>query len=346
MTSKTDSWKDKIDPAFDKFIKFYLLLLETCQLPANEGYLSMQLPESCLKKLEIEGFPSIALLYEHDNAEDASFDFISMLDDTITMQDFKKATRKIAKEIKKDEYSLYEIFLALADQLQEKESKDYYLKKYKYLMSDDGYKIHMKSLSEVKQKKWRKEFYSDWQSLQWNHAVNVVEHVKESIDDKRKIIVRRFNEQPKIFRRSIFFLWNTISMLINKKGIKSLLVEARKGDDKSDDSLFKLLQIDKTLFDHDWVRARIRKASYFADWDFFDKMSKAIKTDPLKNRKVHGDVFLILIHLWTVGLYRLTIPELMQLFKISGVRMVYDEINFRKFIDREIKPLFIKWSAL
>jgi hypothetical protein len=343
MTSETKSWKQKVDPAFDKFIKFYIFFLEMYQLPANEGYLSIQLPDSYLKKLEIEGFPSIASLYEHDNAEDASFDFISMLDDTIKIQDFKKATRNIAKEIKKDEYSLYEIFLALAEQIKEEDSKDYYLKKYKYLMSDDEYKIHMKSLSDVKKRKWRKEFYSDWQSLRWHTVVKTIEDVKENITDKRKTIIKRFNEQPKIFRRSIFLLLNTISLFINKKGIKNLLVEARKGDDES---LFKLLQIDKTLFDHDWVRARIRKASYFADWEFFDKMSKAIKTDPLRNRKLHGDVFLILVNLWTIGLYRLTVPELMQLFEDSGVRMKYDEVNFRKFIDREIKPLFVKWSTL
>jgi hypothetical protein len=343
MEYKKSSWKQKIDPAFDKFIKFYLEFLKVSQLPGNEGYLSIQLPDSYLKKLEIAGFPSIASLYEHDEAEDVGFDFISMLNDTFTIQDFKKVTRKIVKGLKKDEYILYEMFLGLAERLEEKDSREYYLKKYEYLKSYDDYKLHFENMDEVKQKKWRKEFYSDLQSIQWNCVVNTVGFVKENIDDRRKTIVKKFNQQPKILRRNIFALWNTISLLVNKKSIKSLLIEARKGDD---DALFRLLQIDKTLFDHDWVRARIRKASFFADWKFFDMLSKALKTDPLRNRKVHGDVFLVLIHLWTLGLYRLTVPEIMQLLKDSGVRMIYDEINLRKFIDREVKPLFTKWSAL
>lgn len=135
-------------------------------------------------------------------------------------------------------------------------------------------------------------------------------------------------------------MWDTISIFVHRKGLRNLFIEARKGND---DSLFKLIQIDKTVFDHDWVRTRIRKAAYFGDWKFFENISKAINTDPLKNRKIHGDLFLILCQFWTVGLYRLTIPEIMQVFKISGVRMVYDEVNFRKFVDREIKPRFKGW---
>lgn len=63
MRSKTDSWKQKIDPAFDKIIRLYLFYLESFQLPANEGYLAIQLPDNYSRKLEIEGFPSIASIY-------------------------------------------------------------------------------------------------------------------------------------------------------------------------------------------------------------------------------------------------------------------------------------------
>ena len=51
MTSKADSWKQKLDPAFDKIIRLYLFYLETFQLPANEGYITMELPESYSRKL-------------------------------------------------------------------------------------------------------------------------------------------------------------------------------------------------------------------------------------------------------------------------------------------------------
>jgi hypothetical protein len=114
MTSKTISWKQKIDPTFDKIIKFYLSFLETFNLPANEGYLSMQLPGKYSRKLEIEGFAGIASIYEHDKDEDVNFDFISMFDDSISLQDFKKITR----DVKKDENLFYESLMFVVEQLQ------------------------------------------------------------------------------------------------------------------------------------------------------------------------------------------------------------------------------------
>jgi hypothetical protein len=339
MRSKADSWKQKIDPAFDKIIKFYLSFLETLNLPSNEGYLTMQLPDKYLRKLEIEGFPSIASIYEHDKDEDVNFDFISMFDDSISLQDFKKITR----EVKKDENLFYESLMFAVEQLPEKDSREYYQKTFEAFRSADVGKIETGSPDEKRRNKLLKQFYSDRQSLQWHCGLQAIEHLKANIDIGRKRIQKKFKEEPKVLRRSIFFIWNTISLLVYKKSLKLLLNEARKEDD---DALFKLIQIDKTLFDHEWLRARIRKASFCGDWKFFDNLSKAIKTDPLANRKIHGDIFLLLIHFWTVGLYRLTIPELIRLFKDSGVRMLYDEINFRKFVDREVKPLFKKWSEL
>jgi hypothetical protein len=56
MKYKTDSWKQKVDPAFDKFIKLYKEFLSISQLPGNEGYLSID--GNNLKKLEIKRFCS------------------------------------------------------------------------------------------------------------------------------------------------------------------------------------------------------------------------------------------------------------------------------------------------
>jgi hypothetical protein len=338
MRSK-QSWKQKLDPAFDKIIKFYLFFLETLNLPSNEGYLTMQLPDKYLRKLEIEGFPSIASIYEHDKDEDVNFDFISMFDDSISKGDFKKLTI----EMKKDENLFYEALYFAVEELPEKDSREYYQKTFEAFRSSGVGKIESGSLSDKKRNKLLKQFHSDRQSLQWHGLMQAIEHLKANIDSGRKRIQKKFKEEPKVLRRSIFYIWNTISLLVHKKNLKLLFKDARKGDDES---LFKLIQIDKTLFDHEWLRTRIRKASFFGDWKFFDNLSKAIKTDPLANRKVHGDIFLLLINFWTVGLYRLTIPELMQLFQDSGIRMMYDEVNFRKFVDREVKPLFKKWSEL
>jgi len=110
VSHSENTWQKIVDPAFDKIIKLYLSL-ETFNLPANEGYLAMQLPDNYLRKLEIEGFPSIASIYEHDKDEDINFDCISMFDNSISKRDFKKMTR----EVKKDENLSYEFLLSAAD---------------------------------------------------------------------------------------------------------------------------------------------------------------------------------------------------------------------------------------
>jgi len=53
MAYKTSSWKDKVDPAFGKFIKFYLEFLTISQLPGNKGYLALD--DKKLRTLEMEG---------------------------------------------------------------------------------------------------------------------------------------------------------------------------------------------------------------------------------------------------------------------------------------------------
>jgi len=42
MTSKPSSWKEKIDPAFDKIIKYVLQVLNQSDLPANTGWIALE----------------------------------------------------------------------------------------------------------------------------------------------------------------------------------------------------------------------------------------------------------------------------------------------------------------
>jgi hypothetical protein len=343
MQYKESSWKDKVDPAFDKFIKLYLEVLEKMKLPGNKGYLALDLDEKNFKKMEIGGFPSIASLYEHDKPDDVILDYALLFSDA----PLSKSDLNVIKREFKKSGNYFEALLLAVDEIEDEESREYYSRSFKFLRSENNCKELISGLDKIGIKKAGKKFHSDVLSLTWQCAMEDVKSLKENIDEKRPIIEKRAHSQPRMLRRSIFFVWDTVSLLVNKKSLKELFNEARNEVRKgTGESLFKLIKIDKTLFDHDWVRARIRKAIYSGDWKFFDLLSKAIKTDPLENRKVHGDIFLILLFFWRLGLYRLTIPELMTLFKESGVRMIYDEINFRKFVDREIKPLFKDWLPI
>jgi hypothetical protein len=67
MRSKADSWKQKVDPAFVKFIQICLNFLKVIHLPDNEGYLAVD--DKSLGILGIEGFPSLASVYEYDETK-------------------------------------------------------------------------------------------------------------------------------------------------------------------------------------------------------------------------------------------------------------------------------------
>ncbi len=92
--------------------------------------------------------------------------------------------------------------------------------------------------------------------------------------------------------------------------MKELYKKAKDGDD---DSLFKLIQIDKTFFDHKWVRTRTNKAAYSGDIEFFESLGNAIKTDPLRHDSRQDRIdklFVVIKFFWNYGLYRLSDYEL------------------------------------
>jgi len=125
-------------------------------------------------------------------------------------------------------------------------------------------------------------------SFHWHTVTMLIDSQKAEIEKTQKRL-KGFNMSPRIIKRNLFYTWDAVSLLVNKKPLKELFIEARKGDDES---LFKLIKVDKTLLGFDWVQARINKAIYSGDYNFFESLGKAIQTDPLKNRKKQNHIFL------------------------------------------------------
>lgn len=132
--------------------------------------------------------------------------------------------------------------------------------------------------------------------------------------------------------------YNSVSLLVHKQRFDLLLKEGRNGNEEA---LFKLLRIDRTVIELEWARIMIRKAQLTGNESFFKKMAKAIATSPLENAKIHGELLIVLLMLWQLGLDRLTNNELMDLLKASDLKIQEDQEVFRKFITREVRP-FIK----
>jgi hypothetical protein len=84
----------------------------------------------------------------------------------------------------------------------------------------------------------------------------------------------------------------------------------------------------------------IRKAQLTGNKDFFYKMSKAIATDPLDNNRIYSKALLVLILFWKFGLERLENSEIMDILEKTGIKVQDDPETFRKFVNREVRPLF------
>ncbi len=66
--SIANSWKQKIDPAFDKLVKFYLQFLEQTGLPSNSGWIFLE--EEALKLWEEKGMRGWIRRYEKEMTDE------------------------------------------------------------------------------------------------------------------------------------------------------------------------------------------------------------------------------------------------------------------------------------
>jgi hypothetical protein len=132
MKYKSLSWKQKVDPAFDKFIKVYLEGLEKMCLPARKGYIGLE--ERSFQTIELEGFPGLGSMYEHDRSLDLIIDVGIILDEPLTEEDMKAIRREKARK----ENSIFRLILEGAEMLRE-DSKSYYKNVFKPCISKEAY---------------------------------------------------------------------------------------------------------------------------------------------------------------------------------------------------------------
>ncbi len=320
------SWKQKIDPAFDKMIREYVDFLHEMHLPSNQGYIVMELKERSFTDLERESFRMMAPLYEKDNTEEAATILNLMLGKTLSKGNLKK----VRKEMKNPQ-SFINMILSLARGC-EKESRDYYLDSFSVFTSQKNCEAMLK-FDDKGKAKVDKKLFSDILALVWHNGLIGGGDSMKQRQDRFDVVMKAFNRKQ-LFRNIFFFVTDTISLITNKKSIRQLYHESKKGNDES---LFKLIKVDKTLFDHEWLRMRIRRAMHSGDSRFFGELADAIKAAPLDTRLSNLEISLVLLNFWNAGLYRLTVPELMDLLKASGVGIPHDEVSFRKIKDR-IRP--------
>lgn len=250
-------------------------------------------------------------MYEHDKPLNVGSDLGVLLDVALTEEDMKLIRREARKK-----KNIFKEILEAAEELRE-DRRRYYQNVFKRCISKEAYDefISTKEKSEVN--RFVKRIIGDALSFLFHLLMLPLEEKKDEI--RRSIEMRNFKWSVRMIKRNLFYTWDAVSLMVNCASLKELFKAAREGDDES---LFKLVKVDKTLFEHDWVRKRINRASYSGDCGFFESLGEAIKSDPLAHdsRNDRGDkLFIVLKYFWNFGLYRLTDIELHEMLIESEI---------------------------
>jgi len=317
-------WKQKIDPAFPKLIETYLEFISISQISGNKGYICPA--ERQLENLKIENYPSIASVYEHDDLEEGFVELGLLLGEESIENDMKSIKRELKK--KKNIFAWY---LEMSEHM-ENESKKYYSEAFEPFSSTERFQEYISGKDKAACQIIGRKMKSDIYTFIFHHMT--VPFIDDKEEIKRNIQFKNIRLSTKMTKRTLFSVWDSISLLVNGASLKELFKKAKSGDD---DALYDLIKVDKTLFAHEWVRERINKAAYIGDGNFFELLGKAVADDPLKHsgRKEDLDkLFLVIKFFWDFGLYRLSDYELHDLLLESKIDIYENVESFSKHLSR------------
>lgn len=320
MTSKTDFWKQKVDPALVKIIKYFLQTLNQANLPANTGWVALE--EHYMKIIEEKELQGWVKNYKNMIDKETEMRNLLLTKKNITIKEKNKHSRDFEKEISE--------YLKVLPE----ESREYYEHRFKPLLTEKDRIEYFGKMTKEELKDYLRDFASDLLMLEIQSVI--VEKEKEQINNTTEVLQKRFNK-PSMFMEFWTSINNAISLIVFKKSIYGLIKEASNGDETA---FFKLLQIDRTVIEFDWAKKMIRKAQLAGNMNFFNKMSKAIATAPLENTRIYSQALLVLLLFWKFGLSRLENNELIALLEEAGIKIQEDPETFRKFVNREVRPLF------
>ncbi len=333
------SWKEKIDPAFDELIKVYLdFIKNTCICTGDKRKRYLTYDDESLKVLASKRYPPLSKEFKtsprnlkkvtNDTiAIGASHDFVLIFDYFKNLEKLlNENNKKYPKRENQNKYldAIKSTIMKMIQGLYWEDSRNYYRKRLEIYFSPEKAKVFVEG-------KTQKELIRDYFGIGTDILCLMFQTGFRGYWDP----LREDSKDKKINKANLIhigmqLLYNTLSIMTYKKTLDELIEEARDNDE----SLYKAIHLDKTLFEVDWVRKRIRKAFYSGDSTFFKQLGYAIKKPPIPAKLMYGEAIVILASLWFLGLYRLDNSELMELLKTSGVMIQEDPETFRKFIDR------------
>ena len=316
MKSKSSSWKEKVDPAFDIIIRKFVKFFDSVELISNTGWLVLN--EEYLKNFSKVQHGWI-VNYEKEMTKDRIINFARSKTMSTKERDRKRS------DFRQNVFDSVKIL--------PEDSQKHYKNLFEPYYSEKIICDYFKDMTPERWKEEVKRFIGHLFLLEIHTALIETENMFKDMDEKtiKKVL------RPSFIMNFLLSVYNAICLLVFKKQLPELMKAARGEDEES---FFKILQIDRTAVECKWAKEMIRKAQLAGDEKFFKKMAKAIRTPPLDNRRIYGQLLIVLLLFWRYGLRELENDELIELLEDSGIRVQDDPETFRKFVEREIKPAF------
>lgn len=343
-----NSWKKKIDPAFDKPVKTYIKFLREIECLPNEGEVTFkdESIESNIKnsnlladyenEFETEMLQfnkNVGLVTEHES--EVLVNTLSAIEKyNIFLSGLQKSgSRKTITRFFKVLYLRFVIqpkiaphmhsLVKLAENLPEEESKKYYVNKIDVFISDLRTKHFFL---------FQKDFISVLYSIFIRLTFNKIDESNEESATKEDI--EHFNKSI-VISKVMGFINSTMSQISHQKEMHELFNKIEKGDDKL---LFKAITTDETLISSKPIKNRIDQAIASGDIKFLNKLAKAKKKRPLKKIGQHSKAYAVLKFFWSnnIELHKLNYEELYHFLKSCGLNPPGYQAAFEKFMQRNI----------
>jgi hypothetical protein len=124
---------------------------------------------------------------------------------------------------------------------------------------------------------------------------------------------------------------NITSLLAFKHTIHELVTLACLGDDES---LFRLVELDKVFLTAEFARQRIWDAQAREDWHFFKSLSRSVAVDAYRRNVRQVRVGIACYLLWFLGFRDLPRDELLDFLESAGLVKYRDPISFYHMLNR------------
>lgn len=308
------SWKDKIDPAFDRLIKNYLGFIDAINLPANTGWVIFE-PEY-LSHWEKKGMESWSDRYDKH---------IKKVSERIIKLKTQKGMP--LKEKKRKRVAFQKKLFAKIEKLPW-QSQEYYKKAFEMYYEDKYIDYDFKSMPIEELKERVNAFFMD--QLLLSLHIDIVEAENREKNETAEDLKKKLRRSPLVMDMMLS-AYNSLSVISFGKNMYQLIKEVK---DDNADSLFQILQIDRSMLEWGPAQRMIRKAQLSGDMEFFRKVAEAITTPPVDNTKVHVRAALVLLMFWELGLKKLSNDERYELLKSCGIRVQDEPESFRRFANR------------